>query len=166
MTPEELLLEWKEAYGYVYYTEISGNEFVYRLLSYLEYIDIKNKAEDTLEMDEMICRLCVLDPEIEDWEEGIYAGYTATIGQLVREESLITPKEDGSSDVKVIISEKSEELSTNLLLQIPLVIKRCFTEYTLDEIERMSLPRQLELYTKAAWMLQQFEGVSLAFNEE
>ena len=96
MTPEELLLEWKEAYGYVYYTEISGNEFVYRLLSYLEYIDIKNKAEDTLEMDEMICRLCVLDPEIEDWEEGIYAGYTATIGQLVREESLITPKEDGS----------------------------------------------------------------------
>ena len=68
--------------------------------------------------------------------------------------------------IKPIISEKSEELSTNLLLQIPLVIKRCFTEYTLDEIERMSLPRQLELYTKAAWMLQQFEGVSLAFNEE
>ena len=166
MSPEELLLEWKERYGYIYVTEINGNEFVYRLLGYQEYLLLEQQTEDTIQMDEKIAKLCVLDPIIEDWDEDIYAGYSSTLGQLIREDSLITPKEDGSTDMKALIAEKKEDISSRFLLQMPLIIKRCFQEYGIEEIERMNLNKQIELYAKALWMLENFEGLKMEFDEE
>lgn len=164
MTPEQLLLEWKKQYGYVYYTEISGNEFVYRLLGSKEYEMLESRAEDVTELDEMICELCILSPEAIDWQNDIFAGYVSSLGQSIREESLITPKEDGSSDVHTVIEEESRRISNHFVLQLPLIIKHCFPEYTLKELEEMSLKEQVDLYVKAAWMLKEFEGIELSLN--
>ena len=52
------------------------------------------------------------------------------------------------------------------LKQIPLIIKHCFPEYTLDELELTPLPKQIELFSKAKWMLENLELVKLEFEEE
>lgn len=166
MEAEELLRQWKEEYGYVYLTEINGNEFVYRLLGYQEYLSLENQAIDTIAMDEEICRMCILDPIISDWKEEVYAGYSSSLGQLIREESLITPKEDGSSNLKTIIAEESYAVATKFLMQIPLIIKHSFPEYSIEEIEQLNLKKQVELYAKSLWMLENFENIKMDFEEE
>lgn len=164
MEEEQMILEWKKQYGYVYHTEINGNEFVYRLLGSIEYQTLEASAEDVTELDEMICRSCVLYPQIEDWTGELYAGYTSTVGRLIREESMITPKEDGSSDIMYVIEQKSNELANRFILQMPLIIKRSFPEYSLKELEAMSLTQQVDLYVKSTWMLKEFEGIELTIN--
>lgn len=166
MNQEKLLAQWKKKHGDVYLTEINGNEFVYRLLTYKEYIRLEERNIDVIEMDEEIAKLCVLQPVIEDWKEEIYAGYSSSIGQLIREESLITPKEDGTSDLKTMIAEESDKISNRFLLQIPLIIKRSFPEFSLAQIEQMNLKKQIELYSKSVWMLDTFEGIKMQFGEE
>lgn len=165
MNQEQQLLEWKKQYGYVYYTEVNGNEFIYRLIGAKEYETLEQQSEDVTELDEKICRLCILSPELMDWEDAIYAGYVSTLGEVIREESMITPREDGSNDVHYVIQQQGNELSQRFILQLPLIIKRCFTEYTLKEIEAMSLKEQVDLYVKAAWMLKEFDGIELSLNE-
>lgn len=136
------------------------------MLGYKEYTELESRYSDLVEIDEQICQMCVLDPIIEDWEDYIYAGYCSTLGQAIREESLITPKEDGSTDLKRMIAEGSEKVSSQFLHQIPLVIKHCFQEYTIDAIEKMSLRKQIDLYVKALWMLDNFENIKMDFEEE
>lgn len=166
MNTEELIAEWKREHGEIFVAQVDEYEFIYRLLGFKEYDSMERRAYDTVELDEMICRTCILDPYIEDWQDDIYAGYSSTLGELIREESLITPKADGSSDVKLIINNKLDELSGKFLLQMPLVIKRSFPEYTLKELESMNLKEQTSLYAKSIWMLKQFEGIEMQFSEE
>lgn len=165
MNPEQLLEEWRELYGEIFLTEINDNEFVYRLLGYKEYIALEARGLDTVALDEQVCRLCILDPIIDDWEEEIYGGYSSSLGQLIREESMISPKEDGSSNLKDIIHQESNKVATTFLIQIPLIIKRSFPEYTIEQIEEMNLPQQINLYTKSLWMLENFENIKMDFDE-
>lgn len=165
MNPEQMLQHWKDIYGDIYLANIDDNEFVYRLIGYQEYLSLENRGLDTLALDEAICRLCILDPVIEDWEEEIYGGYSSSLGQLIREESLITPREDGSSDLKALIQQESHRVETTFLLQIPLIIKRSFPEYEIEAIQEMDLPQQIDLYTKSIWMLKTFEDITMTFDE-
>lgn len=166
MNPEQLLKEWKDTYGDIFLANIDDNEFVYRLIGYQEYLALENRGLDTMALDEAICKLCILDPVIEDWEEDIYGGYSSSLGQLIREDSLITPREDGSSDLKAIIQQESHRVSTTFLMQMPLIIKRSFPEYTIESIQEMDLPQQIDLYTKSLWMLENFENITMNFDDQ
>lgn len=166
MAHEEKLIEWKKQYGYVYFTEVNGNEFIFRLLGNKEYETLQSACTDLTDLDEKIAQLCVLYPEIDDWSTSIYAGYTTAIGQAIREESLITPKEDGSGDFKTIIEQETLKLDNLFAAQMPLIIKHAFPEYTLADLENLSMRAQIELYAKAAWMAKTFDGLEFSFTDE
>lgn len=162
---DKIILEWKKQYGYTYVATLDEEVFIYRLLSFREYEDLRSQAEDKFDLDEHICESCVLDP-ILDWRSDIYAGFTTKMAQTILEESLLIGSEDPDKDSQRIIAEAEAVINNSFLKQIPLIIKHCFQEYTLDELELMPLPKQIELYGKAKWMLENLELVKLEFEKE
>ncbi len=160
---EQVLLEWKARYGYVYMVEIEGIQFVYRTLSTDEYRQLEKAANDRFDLEELVCHTCVLEPIMADWGEQIYAGYVDTLAQAILEQSLILIREGGETqDVKTIVQTMRNQLDNSFVDQLPLIIKHCFPEYSLKELTDMPLPLQLELYAKASWMLSTFEGTDIS----
>lgn len=164
MSEEELLLEWKEAYGYVYYTEINEVEIVYRNIGMSEYLEIEDNSEDGFARDEAICALCVLQPKGIDWDL-MDAGFPRAIASSILSSSGLSDT-DGKPDLLTIIENKKEEVYNKFIFQIPLVVKRCFPEYRLDEIKAMPLAEQAELYAQAIWMLETFDNIVLEQKEK
>ena len=174
MDVNDILESWKSEYGNIFLTEINEHSFIFRLLTYAEHEAIVAVAEDQLDVDEMICELCVLDPVVEDWSDQTFAGYIDTLGRLIREESLLTPREldteegqeSEANDLISIINQKSNQLANTFMMQLPVIIVHTFSQYTFEDIESMSLLEQIDLYTKANWALKNLEGVELAFDEK
>lgn len=160
-----MLIDWKKEYGEVFASQLEDFEFYFRLLTYKEYILLNEQAHDAIDLDESICRLCVLSPIVDDWSDEIFAGYTSTLGRLIREESLISSREDGSGNIKELISNGLEEIDNQFLLQMPAIICHAFPHYSIQEVEELSLRQQVDLYIKAAWTIKQFEGINLEFEE-
>ena len=161
MTEEEqLLLEWKKAYGYVYYAEISGIDFIYRTVGMKEYLELQQMAEDTLALDELLCAMCVLDPILEDWGGDIYAGFPRMVAKAIREASGLESEGEEIALMEIIEQEK-EKVYNKLVYQIPLIIKHCFPELSFVAIEEMSMREQGEYYARALWMLENFENNTL-----
>ena len=159
MTEEELLLEWKKAYGYVYYVEIDEQEYVYRQVGMGEYAEMERIAEDGLHMDEMLCRACLLFPEIEDWDE-VSAGVPRSLSEAIRQDSGISTSVEDMTLLRIIEEEK-ELVYNRFIFQMPLIIKHCFPEFSFQEIQDMSLREQGEYYARATWMLEMLEGTKL-----
>lgn len=162
---DEILLEWKKQYGYTYVATLDEEIFIYRLLSFREYEELRLQSEDKFDLDEYICESCILDP-ILDWRSDIYAGFTTKMAQTILEESLLIGSEDPEKDSKQIMARADQEINSSFLKQVPLIIKHCFPEYTLEELELTPLPKQIELFSKAKWMLENLELVKLEFEEE
>ena len=146
MNREEQILEWKKEYGEVYGATLGEYEFYFKLISYAEYQTIQNSTVDELQADEAICRLCVLSPKIEDWSEAIFAGYTDTIARLVKEESLLVAKNDGVDDVKKRIADGLEHMNNSFMAQLPVIIAKAFPQYLIEDLEKMTLSKQVDLY--------------------
>lgn len=165
MNQEEQLLEWKKEYGYIFVSEINEIEFVFRPLNYIEFESIRKNTLDIYDLDEKICELCILSPLV-DWTDSIYAGYSSSLGLTIREESLLIEKEDGSNNVQNLIEEKKNEISESFILQLPMIIKHVFNEYSLDELNNMNMIELLDLYAKAIWSIKQFEQIEFSHLDE
>lgn len=167
-TAEQIIMQWKEEYGDIYVVHLGDFEFYCRLLTYQEYEVFMNQADDGFELDEMVVEACVLEPMVEDWRESIYGGYTGGVAQAIKEESLLVSKkaDDGENPVRKMVEEGIEEVSQNFMRQIPLIIHRAFPSYRLDEIKEMNLRKQIELYTEAAWLIRELDGVDPSFEDE
>lgn len=163
---EELLLEWRTRYGYIYVAELEDNLFVYRLLAYDEYEHLRQQAQDPLELDEWVCRTCVLDPQILDWDDGIYAGYTTSLSRTILEQSLLIGSDDPELQLEQMIAQREFELDRSLVGQFPLIINHCFPEYTLERLSRTPVPELIDLYVKAKWVLKNIKHVDLQFQKE
>ena len=161
----KIIKQWKEEYGEIYVTTIDGESFIYRLMSYKEYTDLKNISEDNFHLEELVCKEAVLDP-IVDYSDDIYAGYTSSLAIDILTQSYIIVDEKESLTFNDKIEEKYIELQNDTKAQIPLIIKHCFQEYTLNEIENMPIPKQLDLFNKARWMLDVLEGNPITFDTE
>lgn len=166
LSPEQIILQWKEMYGEVFSTQVGEHDFYFRLLTYNEYSTIKEKAQDEVEADEMICSLCVIDPTIEDWSEQIFAGYTDTLARLIKEESLIISKANGEGDVRDMIEQGMEEIESSFMMQLPVIIAKAFPQYRIEELEKFTLRKQIDLYVKAAWAIKQFDDIDLEFKDD
>lgn len=157
---EELLLEWKEAYGYVYYTEVDEQEFIYRPVGMDEYLDLERMAEDFLHLDELLCVRCVLHPILEDWDSELNAGLPRSVATAIREDSGLGGNEEEIALLKIIEEEK-DKVYNRFVFQMPLIIKHSFPEFTLKEIGKMSMREQGEYYARSLWMLETFENKKL-----
>ena len=168
-SPEEvqrIIEEWKEIYYDVHILEIDDMFFIYRLMTAVEYADIRENSVDHLEIEEKTCRLCVLDPQGVDWEDDTMAGHAYTIAKSILEDSYLIQNAEEPVDLLQMIDAKADVLSQDFITQIPLVIKHAFSEYRLKDIEAMPIPVQMELFVKAKWMLENLEGIQLTYSRE
>lgn len=165
-TLQEQINSWKKEFGEIQLTEINGIEFIFRLITYKEYETIHRLSIDDVELDERICELCVLSPVPEEgWGGEVFAGYSSSIGAIIREESLISAKASGES-IQDIIEKGAIQMENNFQMQLPAIIARVFPQYKIDEIEEMTLKKQVDIYIKAQWVLKEIDGKELGFDSE
>ena len=160
LTDEEvqLLLDgWRQQYGAVFMTEIEGVNFIWKELSRAEYKRVLAYSEDSYERAEFACKLCVLDPMIEDYTTDIYAGVPETLAEQIMAESGFT---NDTQKFDALSAQGDQEMST-LDNQIGVIIHEVFKEFTLEEIENWGLERTMWYYARAKWALEVLRGVKL-----
>lgn len=109
-------------------------------------------------MDEKIAEICVLDPIDVDWSGEVYAGYSNTLARVILEESLEIRKPNQPSNyLQNIVNEEYNKVAGNFGKQMPAIILRAFPAYKIDDIEKMPLKRQVEIYAQALWVLNEIE---------
>lgn len=165
MTIEEYVEYWKEQYGAVYYTEVEGFNFYFRLLNFEEYTTLSHLANSEPELDEYIAKTCVLEPQVEDWHDSIYAGFVTTLATAIKEESLLKEKPNKENDVKRLINSTLNEIDSKLIRQMAPTVAKVFPSYKLEEIKKMDLRAQVDLYAEAVWVLTRIDGLEIEFEE-
>lgn len=151
-------MKWKKKYGNVNFANIDGINFYFRDIKRTEYETLKNIYDDSLVIDEKIAEMCVLDPQVEDWSNDTYAGYPSTIARIILEESLETKKPNQPDNyLQGLINMEYNKVANDFGKQMPAIIIRAFPAYKIEEIEMMSLKKQIELYAQAMWVLNEIE---------
>lgn len=163
LSTEELIMEWKRAYGEIYYIEINDIGFYFKLMGFSEWNLLLSSTDDNFQIEEEICARCILDPTVEDWSNEIYAGFVETLAGKIHEHSMLG--ENSLESVKNRIEINENLLETNFHEQRPLFIKKCFPEFSLEEILSWNIPKQLDYYSKAKWMLEMFDDMKFEMNK-
>lgn len=150
-------LQWKDKYWSLYYVEIEGYEFLFRELSRSEYKKgVRLYDDDTEELEEYICRLCILEPEGFDFENCI-AGIPTSLANMILFESGFT--EDTGKLATYM--EKYEAEMTTLDNQISCIIKEAFPEKDIEEIENWPMEKTIWYYSRAKYILNSLRGLDL-----
>lgn len=158
---------WKEEHGHIHYVEMKDIEFYFRLIKRDEYHLLKTIEQNEFKVDELIVRLCVVDPFIEDWSEDIYAGFTSTLAKIILEESLIIPKGNVAEGyIEQVVAEEYNKVMSSFELQMPAIIAKGFPAYTLEEIESWPLTKQVQRYAQAIYILNNIDDYGINFIED
>ena len=146
---QSIINDWKRQYTDIYLISIGDSDFIYRLITNKEYLELRNRYENRFTLSEKICELCVLDPEDYNWKEDELAGHVETLSTEILNNSGVVWNKD---EIKEAMKQEEEELSS-LTTLIMLTIKKSFPEYTLEEIESWNFKKQLKLYSYAKWLI-------------
>lgn len=163
LNESELLMRWKQQYTAIYQVTLNDITFIYRELSEREYRMIEETVEEESTKEEMVCKMTVLEPLIEEWDDSIYAGYVSALRLKILESSSLT---EGT----VKLFEKRLDQAINSMQsfdkQLPCIIKEVFPEYEIEEILGWGRTRQIEYYAMAVWMLENLRGIVLRAQED
>lgn len=156
-----ILEQWRDEYYSIYLSVVNDIEFVWRGLSRAEYRKAMEYYDDDFLRAEYVCRLCVLDPVVEDWEAEIPAGIPETITQHILVESGFA---EGSTKIKDLQHIHDQEM-TRFENQVSCIIKEAFNEFSLEEIDNWPLEKTMWHYSRALWVLRQLRGVPIEEEE-
>jgi hypothetical protein len=162
---EEMKLQleaWKDEFTAIFVTEIEDIQIIWRGLSRSEFRKVMEYYEDEYERAEYVCRVCVLDPYIEDWNSDIYAGVPETLSENILRESGFT--QDGSK-IEYLMNYYEQEMTT-FDNQVSCIIKEAFQEISLEEIDDWPLEKTMWYYSRAKWSLKTFRNIELEREEE
>lgn len=155
------LEQWREHYHAIYVSEINDIEFIWRGLSRAEYRKAMEWYDDDYERAEFVCRLCILEPQVDDWAVEIPAGIPETLTQHILEESGFS---EGSTKIKQLGLQFDAEM-TKFENQVSCIIREVYSEFTLDEIENWPIEKTMWYFSRAKWVLAQLRGVTLEEEE-
>jgi hypothetical protein len=161
MTPE-VLLEYRKQWGSIFDVEIDGIEFIWRPLTRKEYKDICSLDITDGDKEELICKICVLEPAGFDFleDEGL-AGIPSKLSDLILDSSCITPESIRSMLKAYRASVGSFEV------QMDLVIFEGFNgKYSLEEIKNWPMEKAVAMFAQAEWILTTLKGVPLSIEDE
>lgn len=135
-----------EKYKSVYSVVVDDNEYLYRLLTKLEYELMDGQVQDELDLQDAIVATCVLYPENLDIdnEENLVI---KTLAETIVANSYIRPED------RLIMLDMFNNEMKQLDNIMCCLIMRAFPSYKLDEIENMEYPDFYRLYTRAEWYL-------------
>lgn len=169
LTEEEIQLEadrqleaWRLEYRAVFMTEIEGVQIIWRGLSRGEFRKIVATYDDEFERAEHVTRLCVLDPQIEDWSNEIYAGVPEILAQNILRESGFS---EDDTKIERLIAEYDAEMQS-FDNQVSCIIKEAFSDISLEEIENWPLEKTMWYFSRAKWSLATFRQLTLEKEEE
>lgn len=153
---KEQLRQWHEEYGSIFMTEINEVMFFFRALTRKEMELAKEVYKDDYERTEYICKVCVIEPQIDDYSLDIFAGVPEVLCRAILDESgyIDTQK------VQIMIAQWEKKME-NVENQLPLVIKEVFTDLSLEEIESWSMAKTTEYYVKAKWVMENLRQMKL-----
>lgn len=151
------LYELKKEHGDLYVTNVSGIEFIFRLLTLKELELIQDTFNDTSEINEKICSETIINPIIEDWSDEIYAGFPDSLANSIIKASML--QESETNQLIQLLRQNQYKLDNSFFLQIPLIINNTFPYIKVEEVETWALPKQMEWIAKASWVGVNYKGL-------
>lgn len=160
----ELLLELKKKYFDIYQAEVHGIIFTYRSLGFSEFDEIRNTIPEEAEREEMVCRMAVLDPEVEDWSNEIYGMIPQMLAHQILKSSLLTMETAG--EVKRYRLEQEMLINSSVEHQVALLIKEAFPEFKFEEILSWSIRKMCRYEAYAIYTLSRLRGMQMETGDE
>lgn len=157
------LMEWKQQYFDVYQAELYDIVFTYRALSFSEFEQIKETIPENEEREEAVCRLAILDPQIEDWSEEIYGVVPQLLARQILESSCLT--QESANEVRLYRAQQKAKVNGTIEEQVACLIKEAFPEFSLEEILNWSIKKMCWYEARARWIMQNLKGVVFEENE-
>jgi hypothetical protein len=161
MNPDQLL-EYRQEYGVIYGCTILGVDFIWRPITRKEYKDICSLPIDEAEVEELICRKCVLVPAESSFNdpEGL-AGIPSALAERIIQTSGLDPK-----SIKQLLNLYRSGIS-NFEAQMDLVIFEGFSgKYSLEEIKAWPMEKSVAMFAQAEWILTTLRGVPLQTEDD
>jgi hypothetical protein len=159
MTPTELL-ELRSQWGRIYAIEILGTEFVWRPITRKEYKDICALDISDVELEELVCELCVLRPRNYDFSDG-YSGIATVLAAVIIDTSCLD-----NDSIRTLMSIYRDGID-NFDAQMDLVIFEGFRgKYSLEEIRSWTVEKSIAMFVQAEWILRTLRGVPLEIEDE
>ncbi|BCO16150.1 tail chaperonin_gp097 [Bacillus phage vB_BceM_WH1] len=153
--------EWVKEYREVYVTEFEDDAYVWRPLSRKEFREKIAPLEFETDKYDEICKLCLLDPVVEDIDL-LPAGVPNVVGQEIL-------KKAGFGKDNTLMKDLERQFDVemrNFENQVSCIIKFCFPEFTLEEIDNWGLEKTMWYYSRAKWTLEVLRGVKLEEDTE
>ena len=149
-----IYFKFKEKYRNVFITQLGQQSFVYRALGRAEYRKIlENEDFNDFEKEELICDVCLLWPEIFDWDS-CDAGIPSELMANILKNSYL----DNSTSRKAILDHYRSEMF-DLDNQITCIINEAFPQFDIETIDEWDVEKTTKYLSRAEWKLHNFRGL-------
>lgn len=138
-TPEDIVL-WKNTYGRIYSIDFLGEQYIFRAITYREYLDIETCKEtagfSTVDVEELIIKSTLLFPGGLDFD-GKPAGFISSLANEIFSNS-------GYGSPKLAISLLAEKRNRTLLTDMKAIIIAAMPSYKPEDLDHLNFEHLCE----------------------
>ena len=142
----------------LYYIKLSDFEYIFKVISPVEYGLIKEVVSDTYAEEDLITQTAVIYPDMFN-SLGAPAGVPKVIAGLVLEYSMLGDKY--KYDRAVLGQSYMQNIAEDPEAQIPILIKMAFPEFTFEQIDSWTIDKIMKNFARALWALDK-RGVDVS----
>lgn len=152
---EEVIKRLKKEHRDIYQITYGDQIFIYRPLKRKEWKDLVESDMTQADLEDEVCKACVLYPENYDFDNSL-AGLATAIGNAIAESSMVLDQHE--------IEDRLDEYRFRLKQgewQMELLIKSAFPDIRFEEMGEWTQDKFIEMYAKAEWVLVNMHGIPL-----
>lgn len=153
MYTQEDIDRWKSQYEDVFHQVIGDQVFIFRGIGRQEYQDIIDAEDNFSYIQEYVCGKVTLFPKDHDWS--LTAGHADTLHSHVMELSGLAP-----GQARSLLDEARNQMMI-FDHQLDCIIHEAFSEFTIEQIENWTVPKQMKYLARAEFILSELRGVPL-----
>lgn len=158
----ELITDLRKKHGdNLYLIRIGEHDFVFRLLSRQDMMDIYARAYDDYSREELICQKAVVWPERIDFSTYL-AGIPKQLAPVIVELSGFT---NPDSSISYLLEHYRNIMATSFEAQAEVFIKVAFPEITFAEMKEWDLPTLIEHLARAEFVMKNIKGLPVEFSK-
>lgn len=154
---EQQLLAWSQQYGHLEYSEVAGQEFVWRPLTRGEYKRLVAAETAPADKEELVCQTCVLYPPGYDFATCL-AGIPTTLAREILEKSGFPYNGQPNPLGKEMLAAFRAEMET-ADNQADCIIVEAFPRFTIEEVADWPLEKTMYYLSRAEWILHHLRGL-------
>lgn len=153
----ELISNFKEQYDEVYWNNIDGIMFVYRVLGRKEYKNLLKLEASDIEKEDIVCSTCLLYPENFDFDE-VSAGIPTQLFKNILKNSFL----DSLESKKLLLAYNRNQMD-EFDNQITCIINEAFPNIDISEIEEWNMAKTAKYLSRAEWKLNVLRQVPVDY---